>query len=376
MEENWNLDIDSYPKTLNTLDGVTLSEMDLPPIKYVIKDLLPQGLAMLNGSMKIGKSWMVLDWCVRIAKGENIWNFPTTKGTTLYLSLEDSNTRLQDRLLSVTEEVPPNVYFSIRCLTIGNGLEEQIRNFVAEHPDTVLVAIDIFQKIRTTTEINYGVDYSEIEILKSLAGELGIAILLVHHVRKKEDDDPFNMPSGSNGLAGCADTLFVLKKSKRCSADATLFCTGRDIEYREIDVRFEKETCTWHFISDSAENPETLLPRPMQKLVEMMKEESAFSGSNAEFMEEFKSYTGIEIHTKLTLTEYVTQCILGKQIFVIDGLDEVIRQQKAIGKNINRLTVLSNMGKISSVNLQELTEEYAALNKTLTEMLDRKRWSA
>ena len=72
---------------------------------------------------------------------------------------------------------------------------------------------------------------------------------------------------------------------------------------------------------------------------------------------------------KLTLTEYVTQCALGKQIFVIDGLDEVLRQQKAIGKNINRLTVLSNMGKISSVNLAEL-------NCTLTEMLDRKRWSA
>ena len=86
---------------------------------------------------------------------------------------------------------------------------------------------------------------------------------------------------------------------KRCSADATLFCTGRDIEYREIDIRFEKETCTWSFISDSAENPETLLPRPMQKLVEMMKDKSAFSGSNAEFMEEFKSYSGIEIHTNV-----------------------------------------------------------------------------
>ena len=95
MGENYCLDLDSMPKVLQTLDGVTLAEMDLPPIKYVIKDLLPQGLAMLNGSMKIGKSWMVLDWCVRIAKGENIWNFPTTKGTTLYLSLEDSNTRLQ-----------------------------------------------------------------------------------------------------------------------------------------------------------------------------------------------------------------------------------------------------------------------------------------
>ena len=79
---------------------------------------------------------------------------------------------------------------------------------------------------------------------------------------------------------------------------------------------------------------------------------------------------------KLTLTEYVTQCALGKQIFVIDGLHEVIRQQKAIGKNLNRLTVLSNMGKISSVNLEQLTEEYASLNKALTELLDRKRWSA
>ena len=79
---------------------------------------------------------------------------------------------------------------------------------------------------------------------------------------------------------------------------------------------------------------------------------------------------------KLTLTEYVTQCVLGKQIFVIDGLDEVIRQQKAIGKNLNRLTVLSNMGKVSCVNLKELTEKYAELNRTLTELLDRKRWSA
>ena len=79
---------------------------------------------------------------------------------------------------------------------------------------------------------------------------------------------------------------------------------------------------------------------------------------------------------KLTLTEYVTQCVLGKQIFVIDGLDEVLRQQKAIGRNLNRLTVLSNMGKISSVNLEQLTKEYAALNRTLTELLDRKRWVA
>ena len=78
----------------------------------------------------------------------------------------------------------------------------------------------------------------------------------------------------------------------------------------------------------------------------------------------------------LSLTEYITKCSLGKQIFVIDGLDEVIRQQKAIGRNLNQLTTLCNMGKVDLVNLQPLTDEYAKLNQTLTELLDRKRWAA
>lgn len=78
----------------------------------------------------------------------------------------------------------------------------------------------------------------------------------------------------------------------------------------------------------------------------------------------------------LSITDYVTKCSLGKQIFVIDGLDEVIRQQKAIGRNLNQLTTLCNMGKVDCVNLQPLTNEYAKLNQTLTELLDRKRWAA
>ena len=78
----------------------------------------------------------------------------------------------------------------------------------------------------------------------------------------------------------------------------------------------------------------------------------------------------------LSLTEYITKCGLGKQIFVVDGLDEVIRQQKAIGRNINQLTTLCNMGKVDCVNLQPLIDEHSKLNQTLTELLDRKRWAA
>ncbi|MCQ4022782.1 MULTISPECIES: plasmid mobilization relaxosome protein MobC [unclassified Ruminococcus] len=80
-------------------------------------------------------------------------------------------------------------------------------------------------------------------------------------------------------------------------------------------------------------------------------------------------------NAKLTLTEYVTKTCLGKQIFVIDGLNEVIRQQKSIGRNINQIATLCNMGKVNCFNLAEITNQYAKINKLLTDLLDRKRWS-
>ena len=76
----------------------------------------------------------------------------------------------------------------------------------------------------------------------------------------------------------------------------------------------------------------------------------------------------------MTLTEYITDCCLGKQIVVIDGLDEVIRQQKAIGRNLNQLTTLANMGKVKAVYLQELTEAYVSVSSLLSDILKRKRW--
>ena len=285
-------------KTFNSIDGDTLLDLDLPATKFVIKDLLPQGLAIIGGSPKVGKSWLMLDWCVRIAKGEKIWNFPVTQGTTLYVSLEDTASRLQERLLSVTDEAP-NVFFTTFSFKIGEGLEEQIKSFVADHPGTALIVIDTFQMIRNTgSEVSYASDYNEIEILKKLAEELKITILLVHHLRKQGDSDPFNMLSGTNGLAGGVDTMFVLDKSKRCSTNATLYCSGRDIEDREIELSFDKDSCTWNFVSDSSDNPEMLLPDDIHLLIEFMKQKKSFIGSNTDFTNEFISFCGKEISAK------------------------------------------------------------------------------
>lgn len=148
---------------LTVVDGETLMDMKLPPTKFCVETLLPQGISILGGAPKIGKSWMVLDLCVRIAKGEAIWNLSTQKGTTLYLCLEDPLNRIQQRLCMLTDEVPENAYFATAAGTLADGLCEQIRNFVSEHPDTVLVAVDTFQIVRTnTTDTSYANDYDDV----------------------------------------------------------------------------------------------------------------------------------------------------------------------------------------------------------------------
>lgn len=156
---------------LAVIDGETLMDMKLPPTKFCVDTLLPQGLCILGGASKIGKSWWVLDLCVRIAKGEPMWDLKTTGGTTLYLCLEDTLRRVQNRLLCITDEVPPNTFFfATSAGTLSDGLCKQIRDFVKEHPDTVFVAVDTFQIVRNNSiDTSYANDYEEIRILKQLA---------------------------------------------------------------------------------------------------------------------------------------------------------------------------------------------------------------
>lgn len=284
---------------LTVIDGETLMDMKLPPTKFCVETLLPQGISILGGAPKIGKSWMVLDLCVRIAKGETIWNLTTRKGTTLYLCLEDPLNRIQQRLCMLTDEVPENAYFATAAETLADGLCEQIRNFVSEHPDTVLVAIDTFQIIRANNiDTSYANDYDEVRQMKQLADELSISILLVHHLRKQGDSDPLNKISGTTGISGAMDAIFVLDKSKRNADMATLVCTGRDIEYREMEMRLSKENCTWNLVSDSLENPQMILPDEMVSLVEFMKVQKSFSGTNSDFIESFNSYYGKKLSAK------------------------------------------------------------------------------
>ena len=242
-------------KKLNTIDADTLQTIAYEPISFLVDDLLPQGLHLLAGAPKIGKSWLALWLCLRVARGKPLWNFSTHPCEVLYLCLEDSFQRIQSRLFDLTEDAPPTLHFAVMAEQLHSGLVEQIEQFLKEHPATGLVVIDTLQRIRTVSNdvSPYANDYRDIGVLKALADRHRIAVLLIHHLRKLGDDDPMNMISGTTGLSGATDSNFVLRKSKRRENTATLYCTGRDIAYRELSLEFNSDTHIWDLLSDDCE---------------------------------------------------------------------------------------------------------------------------
>ena len=221
-------------KELKMYSSEYIMNTPMKPIEYCVDGLISQGLFILAGAPKVGKSWLALDMCLSIAKGEKVLGKATSCGHAVYLSLEDSLIRLQNRLYELTDDPSDNLHFAIMAESISNGLPEQIEYCRKRFDDLKIVFIDTLQMVRNESESSYSSDYKELSVMKALADKLGIAIVLVHHTRKCSDSDPFNMISGSTGLSGCVDGSMVLIESKRGSRKAKLYCVGRDIENQEI----------------------------------------------------------------------------------------------------------------------------------------------
>ena len=268
---------------LQTIDADTLQSTAYEPVSFVVDDLLPQGLHLLAGAPKIGKSWLALWLCLCATQGKPLWTFATRPCEVLYLCLEDSFQRIQSRLFDLTEDAPPTLHFAVMSQQLHNGLVEQIEQFLKEHPQTRLIVIDTLQRIRTAgNDANpYASDYRDIGVLKALADKHRIAILLIHHLRKMNDDDPMNMISGTTGLSGATDSNFVLRKSQRRENTATLYCTGRDIPYRELALERNAEN-VWELVSDSRTQLELLGGRIVILLSELMRDRAEFIGTPTE----------------------------------------------------------------------------------------------
>ncbi len=233
----------------SSMDAADLLALDLPPLRWVVPGLIPEGTTILAAPPKVGKSCLVYQVAVEASIGGDLLGRRVTPGSVLYLALEDGRRRGQDRLrAALAGRTMPRGRLEIRweAPNIGEGLEEEVAGWLGEHPDAVLVAIDTLGKVRGATDGRrnaYEVDVAAMARLQGLFRDRSVALVIVHHARKESTDDFLASVSGTYGITGSADTIVVVRR-KRNEAFGTLHVTGRDVADEEISARFDDMTWT------------------------------------------------------------------------------------------------------------------------------------
>ena len=232
------------------IDAQQLMATELREPTYAIPGILPEGLTILAGKPKTGKSWLALGTAIAVASGgKALGRIQVERGDVLYLALEDTQRRLQQRLSAILrdEACPAGLSLATTWPRCGQGGTEELLKWLDAHTKTRLVIIDTLAKVRPQHQRHanlYEEDYAAVSGIKRVADHAGAAFMVITHLRKMTTDDPLDNVSGTAGQTGAADATLVLKR-ERAHRDATLFMTGRDIEEREIGIRWDQTSTTW-----------------------------------------------------------------------------------------------------------------------------------
>lgn len=229
-------------KLLAPVNASDLMGKAFPALMQPVVNLICEGLTMLVGASKIGKSWLVLQLALHVAGGAVFWGRETTKCRVLYLALEDSLRRLQTRLRTLDMDVPENLQLLTSIDVLGEGFEEQIEEWLSREAGPKMIIVDTFQKIRGASsgkDNAYQADYKVMGVLKAIADRHRAAIVCVHHTNKlRKVEDPFEKVSGSMAIMGAADTTILITRERGADV-ATVSLTGRDVWGDDFVIRFE-----------------------------------------------------------------------------------------------------------------------------------------
>lgn len=274
---------------LQTVSMTELYDTVYPPRTPIVEGFLYGGTYLFVGAPKVGKSFFMGQLAYHVAMGLPLWDYPVRKGTVLYLALEDDYARLQRRLSGMFGvECADNLYFATQAKSLNEGLDRQLEEFLKAHTDARLIIIDTLQKVREVggDRYSYSSDYEIVTKLKSFSDKYGICLLVVHHTRKLESEDSFDMISGTNGLLGAADGAFVMQKEKRTDNKAVLEVAGRDQQDQKLWLNFNREKCVWELTKTETElwkEPDDPLITAIKNL--LTEKQPEWSGTASELIE-------------------------------------------------------------------------------------------
>lgn len=239
----------SYPCTVKTVSSVEISNTEYKEPIYIINGLLSSGMTTFSGAPKSGKSWAAIAIGHAVAVAGTVFGKykVSNSGPVLYCALEDTPRRIKSRLADMKLIASDNLNFAFSGdLKQGDDGCLMLDRWCEKNPNAKLIIVDTLQKFRAPTsgrQSAYESDYAALGAIKNIADRYGVAVLLIHHLRKAKDDDVFAQVSGSTAITGAADTNIVLIR-ERSKDEAFLHVTGRDIEDQEIAMRFHSGVWT------------------------------------------------------------------------------------------------------------------------------------
>ena len=274
VAENTTTETKEKTYRLKTINGKELMERELPPLRYTIEEILPHGFFILAGGAKVGKSWLAEQISYAVASGGKLWSYQAVQGEVLYFGLEDTELRLQSRFEKYNAyEGMENIHFVLSANNVQTGINDDIREYLNDHPNIKLVIVDTLQHIRGNEFVKniYAGDVEFTDILRRIAYDYDITLLALTHTNKGKYDDEVSKISGSEGIAGGTDGNWVLTKNKRTDTKASLIISNRDTEAFEFAIEFDKESCIWQKI-DREDAPKTDKEVILFSLVAFLKE--------------------------------------------------------------------------------------------------------
>lgn len=288
-------------------EGITAADLvkrDFPEPRWAVRGILPEGLVILAGKPKKGKSLFCLNLGLDIASGAEVLNsISAEKGAVLYLALEDTPRRLKERIQQMSDD-PSNAPEGLHLYTgwprMNEGGLEQLEELIERTPDVRLVIIDTLQRFRPPVKGNanvYSEDYEPVAKMKGVADRQSICILLVHHLRKAESSDVFDTLSGSLGLTGAADGILVMEQKK---GDMILHVTGRDMESDELAIELDPFSVRWKLLGVRSEVAATKAQREIW--------DALMASPDPASVSELVKETGVSIsQVKKVLTKFMNE---------------------------------------------------------------------
>ena len=215
--------------------GSWLDAQQFAPLEFAIPGLLPAGVVVIAGPPFAGKGILVLRFVLECARGGTVFGVSCDQRPSLYLALEDSDRRMQDRCRDLLDgsAIPPEFSYTTRVTLVR--LLDVVEAWLARNGRGIVV-IDTLGKVQDKAgkgESQYDRDYRIMGKLTEMSARYPSACIVVNtHTRKSQSRDFVEMVSGTQAIAGAADTVLILDRV-RGSGEGTLKITSRDLDEAE-----------------------------------------------------------------------------------------------------------------------------------------------